>query len=1121
MRSSQKSSAPEKRARGRAGRAGRASSTKFVTAVSVLFCSFSGLVVLGGCGGGNSSSSQPSPPPQVNSVSVTPTSPTVFTGKSQLFTATVTGTGTYNPAVNWSVNGVAGGNSTVGTITNSGQYTAPSTPPNPNNVMITATSVQTPAISGFATANIFAPTVFVSITPSAASAGETVALNIQNGVDFLWVVFPCVNGTSITLPLTQVSGNDFTIAVPFGATSGNVYVYIVTPQGTNIPVNSLPFTRLPNLRVHAPNKDLSSGETLQLDSRLLGATTPNVVTWTADLGSVSSQGIFQAPVVSSESYAHVTGCLQGTNSCNTVLLRILPFRITPTSPIANVGASVQFGAIQGESSLSPQWSLLAGDGSISTGGLFTAPTVSAQAGAIPISGTVGTTTEQTSVAVSGAFPGLVNRVYDYANFNTYTPPEATFVESVAVSEDRAYTITTGNPYGLAAAYKAIDVYDITNPEQPVWIDAGEFLSSTTDSFAQLFASGNTLFSIDPNYLVSYSLSTQVPTLTAIIPLPSLSNWFFHDGVLYLAESQPYGITTIPVDTYTMNNGTAVHTHYDLPQASTGIGLSGIAAKGNFLYGSFSLGVDGSPPQFTLLTYDISQSPPGLLSTITSASNDGMGAAVDFLYVAGNLLFANSQVYDISNGTPVLVTTIPITLARVWGVEGNSVLATGGSQFWGGSANYVVVDVSSPSNPTVQDNVVDLMTWDVFNPIDATWAGNSLFYAADGTGGIAVYNASVSGGPAAVSVDPVFVYINAQQIQQQTLYVTALYGSGAGGLGCFDLSSGTPNLVGTLTYPNDTSYALQVSGTMVFLGMADSLKVVDASNPRSPIEVTSVSLPVIALALSGNTLFAGTSDGRLVVFDVSTPTSPTQITSVTMPAPSTMRLSGSLLLVAAGQSGLLVFDVSNPTAPVMLSQFSPSVSAPVWDVSPLQGSAVMLAADISGIVTVDLSNPAKPQQLYQQPLPYLNAFPAPTTVSGIIPAFSLATQSGLTYLGTTAGIIFTIDATVPANPRVVGLNVVGEDDLSVVSAITPGTNSLYLAVEGTTIQFDNTVPENSIELYSPPAALSYAIQLTGGDARSSDHGNMRTTMPLSRTDQTAAHDRFGVARHGAMKYFRRQ
>jgi len=118
-----------------------------------------------------------------------------------------------------------------------------------------------------------------------------------------------------------------------------------------------------------------------------------------------------------------------------------------------------------------------------------------------------------------------------------------------------------------------------------------------------------------------------------------------------------------------------------------------------------------------------------------------------LSVVGNLLFANSLVYDISNRTPVQVATIPLPIETVWGAEGNNVLTSRGSFPEVPEANYTVVNISSPSNPLVQENVTDITTWDIFNPSHATWAGNGRFYAADGTGGIAVYNASARGGPA--------------------------------------------------------------------------------------------------------------------------------------------------------------------------------------------------------------------------------------------------------------------------------------------------------------------------------------------------------------------------------------
>jgi hypothetical protein len=71
-------------------------------------------------------------------VAVFPTATSVVVGQTVPFNATVTGT--TNTAVNWEVAGVAGGNSTVGTITTAGVYTAPTVLPNPTTVMVTAVS---------------------------------------------------------------------------------------------------------------------------------------------------------------------------------------------------------------------------------------------------------------------------------------------------------------------------------------------------------------------------------------------------------------------------------------------------------------------------------------------------------------------------------------------------------------------------------------------------------------------------------------------------------------------------------------------------------------------------------------------------------------------------------------------------------------------------------------------------------------------------------------------------------------------------------------------------------------------------------------------------------------------
>ncbi len=82
-------------------------------------------------------------------VIVSPAALAIPAGATQTFTAEANGTAIASPT--WSVNGTAGGNATVGTITAGGVYTAPLTPPAGASVTITATSG---AGTGTATANV-------------------------------------------------------------------------------------------------------------------------------------------------------------------------------------------------------------------------------------------------------------------------------------------------------------------------------------------------------------------------------------------------------------------------------------------------------------------------------------------------------------------------------------------------------------------------------------------------------------------------------------------------------------------------------------------------------------------------------------------------------------------------------------------------------------------------------------------------------------------------------------------------------------------------------------------------------------------------------------------------------
>jgi len=109
---------------------------------------------LTGCGGGNGGN----PPPPTITVTISPLSVTVYTGGTQQFTATVTGTS--NKAVSWSV----GGN--CGSVSDSGLYTAPTASACTGTVIATSKA----DVSKHADASVeVKEAVHIAISPETAS----------------------------------------------------------------------------------------------------------------------------------------------------------------------------------------------------------------------------------------------------------------------------------------------------------------------------------------------------------------------------------------------------------------------------------------------------------------------------------------------------------------------------------------------------------------------------------------------------------------------------------------------------------------------------------------------------------------------------------------------------------------------------------------------------------------------------------------------------------------------------------------------------------------------------------------------------------------------------------------
>ncbi len=177
---------------------------------------------------GNAAVSTPAAPTSV-SVAVSPSAAALQVGQSLRFSASVSGT--RNTGVKWLVNGTQGGNSSVGTITSAGSYTAPATVPSGGGVTITAKSVADPTRTSSATVSLAAaPTlVTVSLTPTTATVAG------GNAQQFKAAVAGTTN-TSVTWLVNGVTGGSATYGT---ITTTGLYTAPACPSVSNATVSAV------------------------------------------------------------------------------------------------------------------------------------------------------------------------------------------------------------------------------------------------------------------------------------------------------------------------------------------------------------------------------------------------------------------------------------------------------------------------------------------------------------------------------------------------------------------------------------------------------------------------------------------------------------------------------------------------------------------------------------------------------------------------------------------------------------------------------------------------------------------------------------------------------------------
>jgi hypothetical protein len=301
-----------------------------------------GVMYLASCGGGGGAG----PPAPQPSVSVTPRITTVFDGQSIQFKATLIATPSFG--VTWSVNGVTGGNSTVGSIDVNGLYLAPAVAPSPNTVTVSATTISGASLTGTATVTISNPKPSVSsISPIMANAGSTDTPLMVTGSGF--TPQSTVMLGAVSLVTTVNSSTQLTAVVPAAmlATAGGFPVTVRTPPpggGTSAAVN------LNVLVVVAISPSISSlivGQTQQFSATVTGSSNQNVswsvksaVEGNATAGTIDPSGLYTAPAIPNSVAVTATSAADTTRTASASVIAANPApSISGLSPVSLIAGS--------------------------------------------------------------------------------------------------------------------------------------------------------------------------------------------------------------------------------------------------------------------------------------------------------------------------------------------------------------------------------------------------------------------------------------------------------------------------------------------------------------------------------------------------------------------------------------------------------------------------------------------------------------------------------------------------------------------------------------------------------------------------------------------------------------
>jgi uncharacterized protein (DUF1800 family) len=315
------------------------------------------------------------------SIDIWPANNTVEVGTTKQFGAYVP----INPStVNWSVNGIVGGDTNFGTISASGLYKAPAAAPANSVLTIKAQSTAYPASSKTTSLTVVRPYPWLwSVSPSTIQAGPySVSLNGSNFAPDSVVQANGVDVPTVYYSKTKLVANGVANAV------GTLVFAVRQPAPGAVTGNTASVTvAVPTVAVAVSpgTTSVQLGSTQSFTAAVSGAAN-TAVTWSvigAGGGSVTSAGLYTAPAVlpspasvKVRATSVASPSVYGESTVTLVAPPAVNIAVSPASVTVPLGTSKPFTAtVSGPANTSVTWSVVggAGNGSVNAAGLYTPP----------------------------------------------------------------------------------------------------------------------------------------------------------------------------------------------------------------------------------------------------------------------------------------------------------------------------------------------------------------------------------------------------------------------------------------------------------------------------------------------------------------------------------------------------------------------------------------------------------------------------------------------------------------------------------------------------------------------------------------------------------------------------